>query len=248
MHSLAIRPEDCNPTAKRPSSVLGADGGGEPENHASGVTASWFAMYRLCRRFRQRLKANSDTALKHTPRTGAPRVGQAAAARACLSLNHPRSRGGGTALKQNGTPGSCSHDSAQTLDFTNRHLWQALGYANGRGVGLGGGGGAECPVRVDERSRTVIGGACRCIPTSLVAGRRLNLDCSLGCPHQRRLRHDRRTTRASPGASRRPPLVFFCKGSGAAPGVLHCNNILHWISGRRSLIPLVVLARHRVSP
>lgn len=214
MHSLAIRPEDCNPTAKRPSSVLGADGGGEPENHASGVTASWFAMCRLCRRFRQRLKANSDTA-----------------------------------LKQNGTPGSCSHDSAQTLDFTNRHLWQALGYANGRGVGLGGGGGgAECPVRVDERSRTVIGGACRCIPASLVAGRRLNLDCSLGCPHQRRLRHDRRTTRASPGAPRRPPLVFFCKGSGAAPGVLHCNNILHWISGRRSLIPLVVLARHRVSP
>ena len=45
------------------------------------------------------------TALKHAPRTGVPRVGQAAAARACLSLNHPRSRGGGTALKATPCPG-----------------------------------------------------------------------------------------------------------------------------------------------
>ena len=39
------------------------------------------------------------SALKHAPRAGVPRAGQAAAARACLSLNHPRSRGGGTALR-----------------------------------------------------------------------------------------------------------------------------------------------------
>ena len=39
------------------------------------------------------------SALKHAPRAGVPRGGQAAAARACSSLNHPRSRGGGTALK-----------------------------------------------------------------------------------------------------------------------------------------------------
>lgn len=127
------------------------------------------------------------------------------------------------------------HSILQT-DTCGRH-W---GTRMAEGWGSEAGGGAECPVRVDERSRTVIGGACRCTPASLVAGRRLNLDCSLGCPHQCRLRHDRRTTRAGPAAPRRPPLVFFCKGSGAAPGVLHCNNILHWISGRRSLIPLVV--------
>ena len=43
-------------------------------------------------------KPRQCPALKHTPRMGVPRVGQAAAARACLSLNHPRSRGGWTAL------------------------------------------------------------------------------------------------------------------------------------------------------
>lgn len=45
----------------------------------------------------------------------------------------------------------------------------------------------------------------------------MNLDCSLGCPHQqRRLRHDRRTTRAGPAAPRRPPLVF-SPGVGRSP-------------------------------
>ena len=61
---------------------------------------------------------------------GVPRVGQAAAARACLSLNHPRSRGGGTACLET-TYGSRAQfwPLGAHPPLPNRRLRSARGFA-----------------------------------------------------------------------------------------------------------------------
>jgi len=78
-----------------------------------------------CKLMRRPQRSLRSTALKHAPRTGVPRAGQAAAARACLSLNHPRSRGGGTALKH--TPRRGWPSGGCTIMFLNESSALAWG-------------------------------------------------------------------------------------------------------------------------